>query len=138
MESVTTLLRQFTMSYSEKSLQDKFDSLSQIPDFAKLISFSCFKKFLKDDLGICFAKLNTIKSNVDAIPSKTMRRTLSLTVMKLIAEGHLVLFFDASLTSESTFRTKLWKLRKTKHIQLDWTNIAGTINIVLLASIARL
>jgi hypothetical protein len=44
---------------------------------------------------------------VDAIPSKTMRRTLSLTVMKLMAEGHLVLFFDESLISESTFRTKV-------------------------------
>jgi len=60
LESVPILLRQFTMSYSEKSLQDIFDSLSQIPDFARLISFSCFKKFMKDDLGICFAKQKTI------------------------------------------------------------------------------
>jgi transposase len=125
------------MSYSEKSLQEIFDSLCQIPDFARLISFRRFEEYLKDDLGICFARLKTIKSNVDAPASKEMRRTLSLMVMKLMAEGHLVLFFDESLISEGTFRTKVWKLRKTKHIMLDRTNIAGTINILLLASVDR-
>jgi transposase len=57
--------------------------------------------------------------------------------MKLMAEGHLVLFFDESLISESSFSTKVCKIRKTKHIQLDRTNIAGTINILLLASVDR-
>ena len=96
-ESMPILIRQFTMSYSEKSLQEIFDSLCQIPDFARLISFRRFEEYLKDDLGICFARLKTIKSNVDDPASKEMRRTLSLMVMKLMAEEHFVLFLDGSL-----------------------------------------
>jgi hypothetical protein len=49
------------MSYYEKSTQEIFDSLIQIPDFARLISFRRFEEDLKDDLPICFDRLKTIK-----------------------------------------------------------------------------
>ena len=137
LDSLPLLLRQFTTSYSEKSLHEIFDSLSQVPEFAKHVSFRSFEMFLKKDLGICFTRLKTIKSSVDAPRSKELRRTLSLVVMKLMAEGHLVLFFDESLISETSFRSKVWKLRKTKYVHLDHTNIAGTMNILLLASVDR-
>ena len=106
------------------------------PNF-ELVPRRKFEDFVKGELGIKFRQLRTIKKDIDSDEKKDLRRLVSITLLKLMYEHNLVVFFDESLISESSFRTKAWRLRKTKYVRLKNAPMAGTVNILFAVSATK-
>ena len=137
LDNAELILSQFQEGYSLLSLKSIYELVCASDPAFEVVPRRKFKEFIKLELGVRFRQLKTIKADIDSVDKKNIRRLVSITLLKLMGERNLVVFFDESLISESSFRTKAWKLRSTKYVKLQNSSMAGTVNILLAVSAFR-
>jgi len=132
------ILDLFKEGYCLRSMNQIYRELCQLNPRFEIVPRAKFQLFLQKDLKVSFGALKSFKGDIDNEPRKEGRHLISLFLLSLLRSNQLVVFIDESLISESSFRSKAWRLRNSKYLKLKFSPLVGTTNLVLATSYGRI
>ena len=127
----------FKTGYSTLSLKNQLQHLVLQNDIFQNISLSMYRRYINDVLKINHTHIKTVSIKSASDDTKNIRKLVSLLCLYTQYIGHKIYYFDESLVSDNSFKSKVWKKSNGKY-HLPIRKSLGTINFLVLCSITHL
>ena len=120
-----------------KSLRGQHAQFQTLSPNCQSVSFGQYVRFAKQYLGLRRVRISRKGGKLDSPDRKLLRKSIAVTLIKLILDGYYVIFYDGSLLAPCNFQRSMWTLTGTKRITHPFRCIGGFANVIMCCDTER-
>ena len=120
-----------------KSLRGQHAQFQTLSPDCQSVSFGQYVRFSKQYLGLKRVRISRRGGKLDSPDRKLLRKSIAVSLVKLILDGYYVIFFDGSLLAPCNFQRSMWTLTGTRQISHPFRCIGGFANVIMCCDTER-
>ena len=125
-------------SFRLKSLDNQYAYLAGKYRRLRRISAKAYARFVKQYLGFKFRTFTRTYSNPDRPRYKRLRKSMAYLLEHLADRDCLLVYFDSSPFSNSSFKNKIWSLSSRESVQVNEPKVQGYTSLLMATTNDRI